>query len=140
MYSKKRTQIAALPLEVKMSPRNGVVVALFMLAALTLLYTVAAWDLEKARRENAALKVEIAEWQKAMLPAYYARYPEAMRSPLPMDTAAFKPDLLRATLNPCVTMPEGLYVDTDDCHNVIANTSPYGSRGIPIKVVLDLDR
>ncbi len=92
---------------------------------------------QRSADENTALKAEITEWQRAMLPAYYARYPEARMSPLPMDTSTFDPALLRRVLNPCTMLTTSvLLVEEEGCAEAAMNATSYGSRGIPINIIL----
>ena len=116
--------------------RKSLMVELSLVLLLILSMAIGQWAVKSFQDENAVLKAEIVEWQRAMLPAYYARYPEARTSPLPMDTETFSPDLLKRVLNPCWSLTGGSNVGTEECQTAIADASSYGSRSIPIKIIV----
>jgi hypothetical protein len=66
------------------------------------------------RQENAALKAQIAEWQKATAPAITARDWWTTGGAL-RTQADLKPEHLERALNPCYTTPSGAFEGSTQC-------------------------
>lgn len=112
-------------------PRGALTLVIVIIAVLLL--AMMEHDKRELTKERDALLVEKSEWQRAAMPAIRADGGTEYKA------EDVTPKDLASALNPCVPLGSsgGLVYGTPECDKAFGDARSYGSRGIPIKILLD---